>query len=94
MFTQAYIGWWGGRAADLSFDRGIRREIELGFNKLPLEQTTMKFRRPSNKVFRLNVAGDAKKAYAYGVKKAEQWLVDRDRDYHAMARARRRSIDR
>lgn len=89
-FTAAYVGWWGGPAAEMSFNRGVRLEIEKSFNTMPLERTTMKFRRPNTKTFRLNTASDAKKAYAYGKLKAEEWLVDRDRNYYAIAAARKR----
>lgn len=89
-FTKAYIAWWGGTPAEVSFDRGIRKEIDRSIKTLPIEQTARQFRRPPTKTFRLNVGSNAQKAFAYGEKKAQTWLVDRDRDYYAIAAARRR----
>jgi hypothetical protein len=57
---------------------------------LPIEKTAMKFRRARTKSFKLNTAASAEKAYAYGQEQAEKWLVDRDRDYYAIAAARKR----
>jgi hypothetical protein len=89
-FTKAWVGWWGGPAGEVSFDRGIRKVIDKNFNMLPIEKTAMKFRRTKSKVFKLRVATNAGKAYAYGQEQALNWLVDRDRDYYAIAAARKR----
>jgi hypothetical protein len=89
-FTKAYIGWWGGLPGEVSFNRGIRKTIENNFGQLPIEQVAMKFRRSKAKTFRLNVGADAQKAFAYGERKAQTWLIDRDRDYYAIAAARKR----
>jgi hypothetical protein len=89
-FTKAWVGWWGGPAGVVAFDRGIRKVIENNINMLPIEKTAMKFRRARTKSFKLNTAASAEKAYAYGQEQAEKWLVDRDRDYYAIAAARKR----
>ena len=88
-FTAKYASWWGGQEGAKVFDSQVRGIIENNFNKLPIEKTVAPFRKASAKTFKLSVAGDGDKAYNYGKKKAQDWLVDRDRDYYAAARARR-----
>ncbi len=91
-FTREYVAWWGGAGGQTTFERRIRQVLENDLGKMPIEETTKKFRRARNKAFGMQSAANADRAFEAGRMAAKKYLQARSANYINQARARERLI--
>jgi hypothetical protein len=91
-FTAEYVAWWGGPGGQATFDRRIRTVLENDLGRMPIEETTKKFRRARNKAFGMQSAANAERAFEAGRLAARKYLQARSANYINQARARERLI--
>ncbi|QIN94023.1 hypothetical protein PP459_gp211 [Streptomyces phage Wakanda] len=91
-FTREYVSWWSGSGAEATFERRVRRVLEEDLGKMPIEETTMRYRRPRTKVIGMKAVADAEAAQRFGAAAAKKYLQARSANYIAQARARERLI--
>lgn len=91
-FTREYVSWWAGSGAEATFQRRVRQVLEQDLGKMPIEETTKKFRRARTKVIGMKAVADAEAAERFGAAAAKRYLQARSANYIAQARARERLI--